>query len=292
MPVSPPRPKGPPLNALRAFEASARLGGFAAAAEELSVTPGAISQHVKMLEQWAGAELFERRSHGVVPTALGERVAGHFSDAFDSLSSAVRTLRSGANPAIVNVATLPGLAQLWLAPRLPAIRAALPEHTISVTALERAPNLSRELFDIALFPGQSSADQAAIDLGADEIFPVCSPAIAARLSQPHDLLAETWLYDSSWQADWRAWIDSAAPELGAPKKGPQYSLYSMAVDEAINGAGVLIGHRALVARALARGDLVAPFSQPVKTGSSLLLSTGGAQPPGDAVASVVRMLAT
>ena len=65
MPVSPPRPKGPPLNALRAYEAAARLGGFAAAAEELCVTPGAISQHIKTLEDWAGAPLFLRRSHGV-----------------------------------------------------------------------------------------------------------------------------------------------------------------------------------------------------------------------------------
>lgn len=288
MSVSPPRPKGPPLNALRAFEASARLGGFAAAAEELFVTPGAISQHVKALEQWAGAELFERRSQGVVLTALGERVAEQFSHAFDSLGEAVRGLRSGANPATIDIATLPGIAQLWLAPRLPAIRASLPGHTVSVTALECAPNLQRELFDIALFPAVPGAVETAINLGEDEIFPVCSPTIASRLSQPCDLHAEVWLYDSSWSGDWQCWIDRAAPELGKSKKGPQFSLYSMAVDEAINSAGVLIGHRVLVADALARGELVAPFSLPVRTGLCLLLSTS--QPLCDAVEKVVKMM--
>ena len=85
MPVSPPHPKGPPLNALRAFEAAARLGGFKAAAEELCVTPGAISQHIKSLEEWAGATLFERRSQGVVLTALGMKLGKEFSQAFDSM---------------------------------------------------------------------------------------------------------------------------------------------------------------------------------------------------------------
>lgn len=94
MAISPPRPKGPPLNALRAFEAAARLGGFAAAADELCVTSGAIAQHIKSLESWAGADLFERRSQGVRLTALGSAVAAQFSAAFDGLGEAVHSLRS------------------------------------------------------------------------------------------------------------------------------------------------------------------------------------------------------
>ena len=82
MAVSPLRPQGPPLNALRAFEAAARLGGFAAAAEELCVTPGAVAQHVKTLESWADALLFERRSQGVRLTAIGEHVLADFVSAF------------------------------------------------------------------------------------------------------------------------------------------------------------------------------------------------------------------
>ena len=290
MPVSPPRPKGPPLNALRAFEASARLGGFAAAAAELCVTPGAVSQHVKMLEQWAGAELFERRSQGVAPTALGAELSGSFSAAFDNLGAAVRQLRAGANPSMITIATMPGIGQLWLSPRLPAIRAALPDHTVSITALEAAPNLYREPFDIALFPGIPSGVTGETIVDDEVIFPVCSQMIAKRLVQPADLLAETWLYDSTWQGDWQHWIDRALPALGRAKKGLQYSLYSIALAEAINSAGVLMGHRALVQPAIDRGDLVAPFELPVKTGNCLLLSTGTDATVSDAVNTVVSML--
>ena len=84
MSVSPPRPKGPPLNALRAFEAAARLGGFALAAEELSVTPGAVSQHIRALEDWAGVALFERRAQGVRLTPEGAALAPRFARAFDA----------------------------------------------------------------------------------------------------------------------------------------------------------------------------------------------------------------
>lgn len=292
MSVSPPRPRGPALNALRAFEASARLGGFALAATELCVTPGAISQHVKTLEDWAGAELFERRSRGVVLTPLGREVAGSFSDAFDALGSAVRLLRTTSTPQTINIAALPSVGQLWLSPRLPAIRAALPQCTLSVTAVETSPNLQRELFDLAVFPGLPSGHPLELNLGADEIFPVCSARLAARLHSPADLHNEVWLYDSSWLDDWSIWIEQAAPELGDPKKGPQYSLYSIAVDEAINSAGVLIGHSALVARALARGELVRPFSATAYTGLSLLLSRAVERPLSVALETVISRLAS
>jgi len=150
MSISPPRPKSPPLNAMRAFESAARLGGFSKAADELCVTPGAISQHIKSLEEWAGAPLFKRRSQGVMLTELGMETASQFSDAFDALGGAVRSLRSGARQSTINIAALPSVAQLWLSPRLPAIRAALSDLKISITALETPPNLYREMFDISI----------------------------------------------------------------------------------------------------------------------------------------------
>jgi LysR family glycine cleavage system transcriptional activator len=98
MAVSPPRPKDLPLNALRAFEAAARLGGFAAAAQELGVTPGAVTAHVKTLEAQLGAALFERTARGVELNALGQRVLPGFIEAFDALGEAVQTLRLEAAP--------------------------------------------------------------------------------------------------------------------------------------------------------------------------------------------------
>ena len=143
MPVSPPIPRSLPLTALRAFEAAARLGGFTAAAEELGVTPGAVTAQIKALEAELSAPLFERQANGVRLTALGQSAAPAFTKAFDALVQATGLLRTSAAPQVVHIATLPAIAQLYLSPRLPALRAAAPEIAVSITALESAPNLKR-----------------------------------------------------------------------------------------------------------------------------------------------------
>lgn len=272
MVVSPPRPKGPPLNALRAFEAAARLGGFTAAAEELCVTPGAVAQHIKTLEEWAGTELFERRSQGVQLTAAGAAIVPEFVTAFDRLGEAVQALRAAALPREVRIAALPGLAQLWLSPRLPEIRRNLPEAVISVTAQEQPPNMTREPYDLSLFYREmKSLPPHCVDLGADVIFPVCAPQIADRFGSVQDLAGATFLHDATWSDDWQTWLAAAVPGAGFDTTGPGYSLYALAVEEAVNGAGVLIGHEALVARQIRAGKLVQLFDQPVRLAKKLVL---------------------
>lgn len=271
MPVSPPRPKGPPLNALRAFEAAARLGGFAQAAEELCVTPGAVSQHIKALEGWAGTPLFERRTHGVRLTPAGALLAPEFTAAFDRLGVAVRALQAQGPERSVHVAALPSLAQLWLSPRLPALRRAFPEVRFSVTALERPPNLMREMFDWSLFIEVPTGAAGEFVLEPDEIFPVCAPGLAACLTCPADLLAQDLLTDDSWSDDWGLWAAAAGLPASPAPEGHRFSLYALALEEARSGAGVLIGHGCLVRDALADGSLVAPFDLRVPTGRALVL---------------------
>ena len=265
MSVQPPRPKGPPLNALRAFEAAARLGSFSRAADELCVTPGAIAQHISSLESWAGAPLFRRRARGVTLSLLGRAVAPALGEAFDRLADASHLLRRMAAPAEIRVATLPSIAQLWLSPRLPAIRAANEDLTISVTALEQPPNLLREPYDLLIFFGlAASPGIATVSLARDAVAPVCAPAVAQRLIRPADLANETLLHDAAWRDDWAVWL--ARNRVGGvdTSTGPTFSLYALAVEEAVHGAGVLIGHLPLVARHLADGRLVMPFAgQPV-----------------------------
>jgi LysR family glycine cleavage system transcriptional activator len=290
MPVAPPRPKGPPLNALRAFEAAARLGGFTQAADELCVTPGAISQHVKFLEEWLGAPLFERRSQGVKLTILGANVVEQFSAAFDTMSDAVRAMRMGASQPTINIAALPSVAQLWLSPRLPAIRAALSNHKISVTALEVIPNLSRELFDISVFIDTPSYDHSERIIEPDIIFPVCSPEVASRIHTPSDLLNEVWLYDTVWADDWSLWAKHALTSPKTIQDGPRFSLYSIALEEAKNSAGVLMGHEALVSSQLEDGNLVIPFDLKISTGKALLLKTAGHTEKHSAVGQLIEML--
>ena len=145
--LTPPRPKSVPLNALRAFEAAARLGGFKAAAIELNVTAGAVAQHIKSLENWAGSPLFERMSQGVGLTDLGREVSSDFQAAFDMLGKATTKLRDIAGPRQIRIAVLPSIAQLWLSHRLPQARSIEADTTISITALDTPPNLGREAYD-------------------------------------------------------------------------------------------------------------------------------------------------
>lgn len=275
MSVSPPRPKGPPLNALRAFEAAARLGSFSAAAEELCVTPGAISQHIKAIEDWTGIPLFERRSQGVRLTSTGQRLKPAFTEAFDAMGEAVNRLRETIPKAPVEIAALPSIAQLWLSKRMPRLRTALPDLGISVTALERPPNLRREMFDLSLFLREPSRERNEVRLSPDTIFPICNPDIARRLTRPTDLRGETLLHDISWADDWQIWATSAGLDLPNIATGSRYSLYSLALEEAKNGAGVLMGHGCLVQDALADGSLVAPYAHQAKTGKYLILEHSG-----------------
>ncbi|MEP1884934.1 MAG: LysR family transcriptional regulator [Paracoccaceae bacterium] len=290
MSVKPPRPRGPHLNAMRCFETAARLGGFAAAAEELSVTPGAVSQQVKALEDWVSAPLFERRSQGVVLTPLGASVVIEFSSAFDSLGSALQGLRTSAPMAAVNIAALPSVAQLWLSPRLPPIREAFPGHAISITALESPPNLMREMFDLSIFFGSPDGGLNQRVLKDDLILPVCAPAIAARLQSPDDLTREAMLHDAVWIDDWRRWLDQSGCSTITATDGPVFSLYSIAVDEARNGAGVLMGHQVLLDKYLRSGELVAPFTGHVTSGKSLVLETAVSARSSALLDGIVDML--
>ena len=289
MTVVPPRPKPPPLNALRAFEAAARLGGFSAAAQELCVTQGAIAQQIKHLEDWAGATLFVRHARGVRLSAAGKAVLPRLGEAFDALGDVTQTLRREGAASEVRIAALPSIAQLWLSPRLPAIRAALPGTAVSVTAMESAPNLVRDPYDMAVFFADTTPT-GAISLGRDIIYPVCAPDIANKLKTPDDLDGHTLIHDASWKDDWESWLSAAAPGLAFDTSGPAYSLYALAVEEARNGAGILIGHEALVRPLIERGELTAPFKETVKLPRVLSLETAPAMRTRADIETAIRIL--
>ncbi|MBO9464238.1 LysR family transcriptional regulator [Tropicibacter sp. R15_0] len=270
MSLSPQRPKGPHLNSLRAFEAAARLKSFAAAADELSVTAGAVTQHVKTLEAWAGTRLFERTARGVKLTPLAEELLPQFAYAFDQLGAAVHNLRNKAQPERIRIAALPAIAQLWLAPRLGQLRHLAPEATVSIVAQELAPNLAREPFDLTLFYSEETPSAHDLVVSDDVIFPVCSPAIAERLNDITDLRAETLLHDGCWRHDWETWLKSQGHGKTMPISGTVHSLFSVALEEARHGGGVLIAHELLVRDYLNNGALVRPFAGSLSLPSKLL----------------------
>ena len=262
----------PPLNALKAFEAAARHASFARAAEELGVTPAAVSHQVKALEAWLGAPLFVRRAQGLGLTDLGRSTLPAFSAAFDALGRAAQELRGAAPRASVDIAALPAIAQLWLTPRLAGARTAFPKLYPSVHAIEAPPDLRRELFDLAIFYVRDPPPGCRmIRLCDDVIFPACTPHLARTLTSPADLAAIPLLRDTSWTGDWDRWL-AAASSGGFPvDEGPAFSLYSMAVQAALDGTGVLMAHEALIGTHLASGALVAPFPTVAGTGRQLAI---------------------
>ena len=267
MPIDPPTRHTLQLNALRAFEASARLGGFARAANELKVTPGAIAALIKTLETQYGASLFERHAKGVRLTPLGESIKTQFSQAFDAVEEAARTLRRLASPQRVHIVTSPALAQLWIGPRLPRLTELLAPIEISVTAVDEPPNLKRSPYDLSLFYTEQSERGQRV-LCSEEIFPVCVPALAAHVKVPEDIAGLRCIAEVGW-TDWKVWSQAVMPGHEFVAHGPGFSLYSNAVQQALLGAGVLIGRKSLVQRYLDSGELVMPLAGTVPLGLNI-----------------------
>ena len=294
MSVSPPRPSMPHLNALRAFEAAARHNSISLAANELHVTPAAVAQQIKTLEAWVGDELFKRRAKGVELTPLGASVLDDFSHAFDSLAGAVQKLRVSANPKEVRIAALPSIAQLWLSPRLPAIRDAMPDVSISVTALENPPNLKRESYDLAIFYGDQPDDKPQEDskvvICQDVLIPICAPPIAQKIQNVDDLKGEIFLHDSTWNDDWSKWLSVASPDRNLNKSGPTFSLYSLALEECKNGAGVLMGHEALVQPLIDKGEVEAPIPIRLELSRYMFFETRTKNAEQSVLGTVMEML--
>ncbi|SFV17252.1 LysR family transcriptional regulator, glycine cleavage system transcriptional activator [Methylobacterium sp. 174MFSha1.1] len=278
----------PSLNALRAFEAAARHGGYVAAARELHVTPAAIGAQVKGLEAWLGRPLFHRRPNGLCLTPEGRAVLPSLTTAFDAVNQAVRVMRAVGRPRSLTLAALPCIAQLWLAPRLPGLQAAF-DLDVAILTRDDPPDYAREPVDLGLYFGEAPAGCTAVMLAQDDLFPVCAPSLAAALRHPRDLGGATLLHDSVWREDWPRWLARYSTGALRPAREAAFSLYGIALDAALAGHGVLIGHSALVGEALAAGRLVAPFGDRVVAGAPLrlIVPEGG---EGEPLAGVIRWL--
>lgn len=284
MPVKPPRPSLPSLNALRAFEAAARCGSFVKAAEELGVTAGAVTQQIRQLEAWLGFPLFRRLAQGVELTQGAREALPKLSRGFDMLGQAVQDLRAGHDGRALTIAALPCIAQLWLSPRLNALQKAFPGLQISVSAMEQPPDPRREPHDLALFYLEPDATPGgALTLSPDMLLPVCAPALAPHLNCIADLAGVPLLHDAVWRGDWRRWLAFAGASGDVdPARGPSFSLYSLALDAALSGSGVLMGRLSLIAPHLRDGRLIAPFAEALPTGDALtLLLNAGASAHSD-----------
>lgn len=292
MPVKPPRPRLPSLNALRAFEAAARLESFAKAADEIGVTAGAVTQQIRQLEATLGFAVFRRLPQGVALTDAAREALPRLTRGFDMLGQAVQALREAQPNRPLAIAALPCIAQLWLSPRLPALQAAFPELQVSISAMEEPPDPQRDPYDLSLFYRDIAPASGGLQLAADAILPVCAPSLAARLSSPVDLATQTLLHDAVWRGDWARWLAFTTPGAKVdPSRGPAFSLYSLALDACLSGSGVLMGRMSLVGPHLATARLVAPFLQAMPTPDRLTLAAATAAGANPRRAEVMVWLA-
>ena len=175
---------------------------------------------------------------------------------------------------------------------MPRVRALSAQTTISITALDSPPNLLREPYDLSIFYETQKGSPHRFEIGNDSIFPVCAPSIALRLKKPADLDGELFLHDVRWTGHWRRWLDEVAPGLEIDTTGPTFSLYSLAVQEAQNGAGILMGHEQLVRDFLDEGSLAAPFTQAVELPRKLVIASPYPLREGSLLRKIVTLLRT
>lgn len=259
----------PPLNALRAFEAAARHLSFNAAAEELNVTPAAVSHQIKALEADLGVALFRRLNRAVRLTDAGQACAPGLRDAFECMAEAVARARLGDSVGILTVTASPAIASKWLVPRLERFRARHPTIDLRIDASMRLVDFTREDVHVGLRYGTGNYPGLHTELLLrSEIFPVCSPALLKGrhpLRKPDDLRHHTLIHDETATLepngpDWAMWLRAAGVSDIDTSHGLHFNQVALGIDAAIGGRGVMLARDVFAASDLAAGRLVRPFA--------------------------------
>jgi LysR family glycine cleavage system transcriptional activator len=254
----------PSLNGLRAFEAAARHLSFTRAANELNVTQTAISHQIRRLEEQLGIRLFERRNRALGLTREAQDYLPSVRTAFEDLRRATARLRRAERDGMLTVSTTASLAAKWLVTRVAAFQDANPGIEVRITTSSHLVDFRREDVDMAVRYGLGNwPGLRAQWLMAEDIFPVCSPALLTGdkpLRQPEDLARHTLLHTTASREDWQLWLTAAGlPVSIAARRGLSFDQSFMAVQAAVDGLGVALGRTRFVEADIAAGRLVVPF---------------------------------
>ncbi|MFC0267173.1 LysR family transcriptional regulator [Kushneria aurantia] len=268
----------PPLNALRAFEATARLGSVTAAAEELSVTHGAVSRQIRALEAHFATTLFDRAGRGLVLTRHGRRLHAGVGDAFTALSESCHGLAAEIEGAPFTLACPGSLLARWLIPRLDRLQRALPELRLNVFASEGGLDPGRDdvSASLAFISPPWPAGMRVIELAEETIGAVATPTITAPLEgrPPAALFDATLLDTTSRPQAWPQWAAAMGLDdeqlARARREGQSFEHLYYLLEAALAGLGMAIAPRLVIAGELASGRLIAPWGF-VDTGARLCL---------------------
>jgi LysR family glycine cleavage system transcriptional activator len=258
----------PPFHALRAFEAAGRHLSFARAADELGVSPAAVSQHIQQMEEFAGQPLFRRLGRRVELTDAGLAALSHVAAAMASLGEAARVMRLPLRGQRVSVSVAPSFAIKWLVPRLERFKELHPDVEVWVSADMGLVDFAVADVDLAIRYGAGGyADAQAQQLLSESVVPICSPSLiegSDGLKTPADLSRFALLHDDSPDRDpscptWPMWLQARGLDVEHARKGLRFNQSSMIVEAAIAGKGVGLAKRQLAATDIAAGRLVTPF---------------------------------
>lgn len=257
----------PPLDRLVVFDAAARHLSFTKAAAERFLTQSAVSRQVAALEGDLGVALFRRRHRALDLTDDGRRLAEATATALAGLRTAVATIRAPQRREVLSLTTTPGLASLWLIPRLQGFMALHPGVDVRIDASHDLRALAGEGFDIAIRYGPLGAT-AGTPLFEESIQPVCAPALARRAGAPlrtpadlrhHTLLLVAMSPGAGMPLEWQSWLRAVGAADVEPAGTLTFNTYETAVAAAVAGQGVVLGRRPIVDALLRRRTLVAPF---------------------------------
>jgi LysR family glycine cleavage system transcriptional activator len=252
----------PPLNALRAFEAAARLGRMTAAAEELSVTPGAISRQVRHLEDVLGVPLFEGAKNKPQLTQAGAALLPALTAALDQMEAAVHKV-SGAEARTLDVCCYSTFTVKWLIPRLYGFHAQNPGIDIRLSAADDAAGADTDRYDLAITVEEKGAQQSVtlLPLFVERLGPVMSPELAGRtpISEPNHLAGQPLLHTRTRPDAWDAWRALRGADLAVADGGPTFEHYYFTLEAAVAGLGIAIAPWHLVMDDIRAGRLIAPL---------------------------------
>ncbi|MDY0744668.1 transcriptional regulator GcvA [Paucibacter sp. R3-3] len=261
------------LNALRAFEASARHQSFSVAAEELNVTPAAVGQLVRALEDWLGTPLFHRNSSGrarLIATEAAERALPDIRAGFDRLIVGMERLKEAGQHGLLTVTVSPAFAAKWLLPRIEGFQLAWPDIDVRLDTSLKPVDFLAQRIDVGVRYGAGQwAGLKADKLMDEEVYPVCSPRLledASRLQRPGDLRNETLIHDLSMEghADfpgWDTWLRAAGVEGSLPGRGMKINNSAAVLQASAEGHGIALARSVMAQEDVQSGRLVRLFPE-------------------------------
>jgi len=268
----------PPLNAIRSFEAAARRGSFAQAAADLNVTHWAIGKQIRLLEDWLGMPLFERRPRQIVLTDEGAEFLADVTAAFSRLSAATaklirhRTTRRVSGLVRINVPT--SFALRWLIPRLPDFQTAFPNIEVRISTTSRKLRYVGSAFDLGIRLSRDPGSRLKFrPLMKDWLLPACNPEIlrSEPVATASDLRRHTLLHSSTTPLAWSKWLEAAGHAALKPARDLEFEHVHLQLQAAVDGLGVAMASLPLIEKDVAAGRLICPIPEPAWCAGEYLL---------------------